>query len=77
MEEGFSTYLDRFLAHHYRNPEALRIIVLNMVIAAEPESIPGYRYIPEMLSSTRSTFQEKIPIWASDAEVERFLSGFQ
>ncbi len=76
VEDGFSKYLDRFLAHHYRNPEALRIIVLNMVITAEPESIPGYRHIPEMLSSTRKTFQEKIPICASDAEVERFLSGF-
>lgn len=76
MEDGFSTYLDRFLAHHYRMPEALRIIVINMVITAEFESIPGYRYIPEMLASTRSTFQEKLLIKASDAEVERFLSGF-
>lgn len=76
VENGFSTYLDRFLAHHYLNPEALRIIVINMVIAAEFESIPGYRYIPEMLASTRKTFQEKILLRASDAEVERFLSGF-
>jgi AcrR family transcriptional regulator len=76
VEEGFSTYLDRFIAHHYRNPEALRIIVINMVITPEFESIPGYRHIPEMLVSTRRTFQEKILIKAPDAEVERFLSGF-
>ena len=61
-EEGFPRYLDRFLDHHFRNPEALRIIVLNMVMTDEPESIPGYRYIPEMLASTRRTFQEKIPL---------------
>ena len=76
VEEGFATYLDRFLAHHYRNPEALRIIVINMVITAEFESIPGYRYIPEMLASTSGTFREKVPIRVSDAEVERFLYGF-
>jgi AcrR family transcriptional regulator len=76
VEEGFSTYLDRFLAHHYRNPEALRIIVINMVITAEFESIPGYRYIPDMLAGTRGTFRDNVPIRASDAEVERFLYGF-
>jgi AcrR family transcriptional regulator len=76
VEDGFSLYLDRFLAHHYRNPEGLRIIVLNMVITDQPENIPGYSFIPEMLSNTRRTFQEKIPIRASDEEVERFLSGF-
>ncbi len=73
--EGFPRYLDRFLDHHYRNPEALRIIVLNMVITDEPESIPGYHFIPEMLANTRRTFQEKSPVIASDEEVERFLSG--
>jgi AcrR family transcriptional regulator len=76
VEGGFAAYLDRFLAHHYSNPEGLRIIVINMVIAVEFESIPGYRYIPEMLASTRETFREKILIRASDEEVERFLSGF-
>jgi AcrR family transcriptional regulator len=73
--EGFPLYLDRFLDNHYRNPEALRIIVLNMVMTDEPERIPGYRYIPEMLASTRRTFQEKIPLHVSDEKVERFLSG--
>jgi AcrR family transcriptional regulator len=75
-EEGFVRYLDRFLDHYFRNPEALRIIVLNMVLSDEPESVPGYRYIPEMLASTRRTFQEKIPIRARNEEVERFLSAF-
>ena len=75
-KEGFSLYLDRFLAHHFRNPEALRIIVLNMVMTDKPKSIPGYRYIPEMLSSTRRTFKGKIPIIASDREIEIFISGF-
>jgi AcrR family transcriptional regulator len=75
-KEAFSLYIDRFLAHHFRNPEALRIIVLNMVMTENPESIPGYRHIPEMLSITRRTFQEKIPIRAADEDVERFLFGF-
>ncbi len=75
-KEGFSLYIDRFLAHHFRNPEALRIIVLNMVMTDKPKSIPGYRFIPEMLSSTRRTFKGKIPIIASDREIEIFISGF-
>ena len=75
-KEGFSLYIDRFLGHHFRNPEALRIIVLNMVMTDKPKSIPGYRHIPEMLSSTRRTFKEKIPIIASDREIEIFISGF-
>lgn len=75
-KEGFSLYIDRFLAHHFRNPEALRIIVLNMVITEKPESIPGYRHIPEMLSSTRGTFKEKVPVIAADDEIEIFISSF-
>jgi AcrR family transcriptional regulator len=76
VKEGFSLYIDSFLAHHFRNPEALRIIVLNMVMTDKPESIPGYRHIPEMLSTTRRTFKEKIPIITSDREIEIFISGF-
>ncbi len=75
-KEGFSLYIDRFLVHHFRSPEALRIIVLNMVMTEKPESIPGYRYIPDMLSSTRGTFREKVPVIASDEEIEIFISSF-
>jgi len=75
-KKGFSLYIDRFLAHHFRNPEALRIIILNMVMTDKPESIPGYRHIPEMLSATRRTFKEIIPVIASDGEIEIFISSF-
>lgn len=75
-KEGLSLYIDRFLAYHFRNPEALRIIVLNMVMTDKPKNIPGYRHIPKMLSTTRRTFQEKIPIIASDKEIEIFISSF-
>lgn len=73
--EGFPMYLDLFIEHHFQNPESLRIIALNMVITDEPESIPGYHYIPEMLANTRRTFQGKSPLAASNEEVERFLAG--
>jgi len=72
---GFPLYLDRFLDHHYRNPEAMRIIILNMVITDEPERIPGYRYITEMLAGTRKTFQGKMSVQIADEKMERFLSG--
>jgi AcrR family transcriptional regulator len=78
MEEkdGLSLYIDRFIAHHVRNPEALRIIVLNMVMTDKPKNIPGYRHIPEMLSNTRRTFKEKVPVIASDKDIEIFISSF-
>ena len=74
--EGFSLYLDRFLDYHHRNPGALRIIVLNIAMTDDPESVPGYRHIPALLSRTRATFQEKLAVTAPDDEVARFLYGF-
>ena len=75
-ERGLSIYLDRFLDYHYRQPDALRIIMMNMTVTDDPESIPGYRHIPDMLARTRLTFREKIPLAASDEDVERFLHSF-
>jgi AcrR family transcriptional regulator len=75
-KDGLSLYIDRFIAHHVRNPEALRIIVLNMVMTDKPKNIPGYRHIPEMLSRTRRTFKGKVPVIASDKDIEIFTSSF-
>jgi len=75
-EEGFSLYLNRFMEFHYANPEALRIMVINMAISENPEDIPGYRYIPKVLTRTRNTFKGMIPITATAEEVERFLNSF-
>lgn len=75
-EEGFALYLDRFLDYHYAHPEALRIIELNMSLSEDPQSIPGYRHIPEVLTRTRATFQEKIPLTAAPEQLERFLNSF-
>ena len=74
--DGFALYLDRFMDYHYAHPEALRIIELNMSLSEDPQSIPGYSNIPEVLARTRSTFQEKIPLTAAPEQLERFLNSF-
>lgn len=74
--EGFSLYLDRFLRFNMENPEPLSILMLNMAHTERLEEIPGYQLIPEVLSKTRSTFEERVPLRASADEVEMFINSY-
>ncbi|RJP31633.1 MAG: TetR/AcrR family transcriptional regulator [Actinobacteria bacterium] len=74
--EGFSLYIDRFLDFNTRNPEPMRIILLNVAHVDRLEEIPGYQHIPEVLARTRGTFEEKIPLRATTEEVVMFLNSF-
>lgn len=74
--EGFSLYLDCFLEFNVRNPEPLRIIMLNIVQVDRLEEIPGYQHIPDVLARTRGTFEERIPLRASPDEIGMFLNSF-
>lgn len=76
-EEGFSIYLDRFLKHHFDNPETLRIIMNNVYRAEDPDlEIPGYYYLPKALALTREAFENKISMSASQEEIFRFVDSF-
>jgi len=74
--EGLSLYLDRFLDFNIKNPEPLRIIMLNAGQVNSFQDIPGYRHIPEVMARTRRTFEEKARLRASPEEIGMFQNSF-
>lgn len=74
--EGLSLYIDRFLDFNARNPEPMRIILLNVAHVDRLEEIPGYQHIPDVLARTRGTFEDRIPLRASSEDVGMFLNSF-
>ena len=78
-EQGFSQYIDRLIKYSNKNSESLSILMLNIAhsdTGDEEEKVPGYSKIPEFFARTRATFNEKVPVKASDEEVERYLDSF-
>ncbi len=73
---AIARYLDRFLDYHDDHPAALRIITLNIALADRPDAIPGYRRIPEVLTRTRETFEQALPVPAPADEVARYHYAF-
>jgi AcrR family transcriptional regulator len=74
--EGLARYIDHFQAYNEEKPETLRILVQNISLLEDPAALPFSRYITEFLDGTRRTFKEKLPLKASDANVQRFLDSF-
>ncbi len=75
-ETGLSLYLDRCLDYNFTHPESIRIFMKNISQTDEPESIPGYYYIPEVLSKIRKAFESQIPLNASESEISMFIDSF-
>jgi len=73
--EGLNRYLELFLVYNKGNPEALRVLVQNMALTANPEATPGYEHLTWLLVNTRRTFEEKISLEASTDRVRRFLDS--
>jgi AcrR family transcriptional regulator len=76
LDEAIGLYLDRFLDYHDHDPTALRIITLNIALSDRPDTIPGYRRIPEVLTRTRETFEQALPLPAPADEVARYHYAF-
>ncbi|TAL34010.1 MAG: TetR/AcrR family transcriptional regulator [Spirochaetes bacterium] len=76
LDKALARYLDRFLDFHFKDPAALRIIMLNIALADRPDAIPGYRRIPEVLTRTRATFEEALPVPAPPGETARYHYAF-
>jgi AcrR family transcriptional regulator len=76
-ENGFSLYLDRVLKHNFDHPKTLRILMNNIY---RPQTsgleIPGYDYVPQVLSRMRETFKNNIPMSAPQEEIHRFIDSF-
>jgi len=74
--DGMALYIDRFLDYNFKHPEAFKIISLNASQFDKLSEIPGYQHIPEVLTKTRRTFEEKVPLRAPAAEVGKFINSF-
>lgn len=72
---GLSLYLDRFLDFNARDPEPMRIIMLNFAQVDRLEEVPGYHHFQDILARNRHTFEQKIPLRASSAEIGMFISS--
>jgi len=76
LSEGVSTYLDRAIAFHRKNPEIMRIMVLNMAQAIhKPNLIPGYQYIQRVIDLGTDQFQEGSRFNINDPQANYFIKG--
>ena len=76
-EEGFSLYLDRFLKHYFNHPEGLKVIVNNIYQPTDSDiEIPGYEYLPQLLSSSRKILVDNLSLNAPWDEVCRFSDSW-
>ncbi len=73
-EEGFSLYLDRFIAFYRRRPEVLSIILQNLS-HEDLLTLPGYRHLDAMLTDTRRDFENTFPGLFSGPDAGRYLSS--
>src|SRR6056297_3329871 len=75
-EKGLSLYLDRFFAFAIENPEALRIITLNLAQPEKSAIIPGYQQIQDFFAKTADTFMQTVPLDAAKREIKMFTTNF-
>ncbi|MDY6825104.1 MAG: TetR family transcriptional regulator [Thermodesulfobacteriota bacterium] len=75
-EEGLRLFIDRFLDYHFSNPESMKILAINSVIQDDPINIPGYDYVPDVLTRVRKNFEDLITLRASSEELSAFISSF-
>jgi TetR/AcrR family transcriptional regulator len=74
--DGLSLYIDRFLDYNSKNPEPLRIIMLNFVLSNALDELPGHQHIHKLLRDTRRTFEEKSPLTATPEAIGMFIHSF-
>jgi AcrR family transcriptional regulator len=75
-EQGLSLYIDRLLEFSKSHPNALRIILLNLVQAEGSDIIPGYTLIREFFKKTMQTFIEAIPLKGSVSDIQKLTTSF-
>ncbi len=76
LDLALGAYLDGFLDYHFADPSAFRIIILNLALSERPETIPGYRHIPEMLSKTGADFMRAAQVAEGSGGAERYFYSF-
>jgi AcrR family transcriptional regulator len=73
---GLSLYLDRLLDFTSEQPEALRIVALNLVQPEASAIIPGYRRIQKLLAGNMETFRKVATLRSSSREIRMFTESF-
>jgi len=74
--KGLSLYIDRLLEFTQNHPEALRIILLNVVQAKGSQIVPGYRMMQKFFNRSIPLFRKTSSAKASDREIENFTHNF-
>ena len=74
--KGFSLYIDRVIDQSFEIQDVLKLFIQNITHIDTPESIPGYKHIPEVIEKIRTSFEKNIPIKAPAEEVGMFVYGF-
>jgi AcrR family transcriptional regulator len=73
---GLSLYLDRLIEFTSENPEALRILALNLVQPEASGIVPGYRRIQKLLAGNTETFRNVALLRSSARETRMFTESF-
>jgi AcrR family transcriptional regulator len=74
--KGLSVYLDRAIEFTQTHPEALRIVLLNLVQTKESKIIPGYQIRQDFFSRATPLFKQTSSARAADLDIENFAHNF-
>jgi AcrR family transcriptional regulator len=74
--KGFSLYIDRVIDQSFEIQDVLKLFIQNITHIDTPESIPGYKHIPEVIEKIRTSFEENIPLKAPGEEIGMFVYSF-
>lgn len=74
--QGFSLYIDRVIDQSFKIQDVLKLFIQNITHIDTPESIPGYQHIPDVIERIRRSFEENIPLKASQEDVGMFVYSF-
>jgi AcrR family transcriptional regulator len=75
-ESGLANYIDRLIDYCRKHPYAVRVFLLNVVQAQDAETIPGYQAIRTFFKQTISLLKNRLPMQASDRDIEIFRQSF-
>lgn len=70
--KGLSLYIDRLIDFTQTHPEALRIVLLNLVQAKETQAIPGYLILQNFFARMIPLFKKTSSARAADKDIEMF-----
>jgi len=76
LESGLAHYIDRLMDYCKKHPYAVRVFLLNVVQAQDAETIPGYQAIRTFFKQTMSLLKTRLPLQASDRDIEIFRQSF-